>query len=109
LSNVSANALEAAPEDALHRSARRERLTTQFVLGGVFDLQGLCSRDSCVREAILRRIPLAFINDFGRTSAAERIADGHCDQGLATGTGTGTGAAVRCGVFQRPVRAGRRG
>jgi hypothetical protein len=82
---------------------------TQFVLGGVFDLQGLCSRDSCVREAILRRIPLAFINDFGRTSAAERIADGHCDQGLATGTGTGTGAAVRCGVFQRPVRAGRRG
>ena len=57
-------------------------LTTQFVFGWVFDLQGLRAGYCCVFETVFRCAPLDLIDLFRNASTAEWVADRHCDQAL---------------------------
>lgn len=54
-------------------------LTTQLVLGWAFDLQGLCARNRGVFETVFRYAPLDLVDLFRNTSAAEGVAERHCD------------------------------
>lgn len=67
----------------MRRMPEEKQLTTQFILCGVFELQGLCARDSCVGESIFRGVPLGIIESIGGSSTAEGIADGHGSQAEA--------------------------
>jgi hypothetical protein len=80
VSIVSAHSSDAVSKTQCSTCAYRRGLTTQFVLCGIFDLQGLRSRDCSALEFILRCIPLGFVDLIRSTGAAERVADRHCGQ-----------------------------
>lgn len=82
--------------------AHRNSLTTQFVFNGIFYLERFCARHSCVLESAFRRAPLSLLVLFGRTSAAEGVANRHCDQALETEIGD---TSAQRGVSEGRCRA----